>query len=74
LKQDGNSRDMIFRIPEQIAYASSIMTLEPGDIISTGTPAGAGLGGARNSLEEGDILVCEIEKIGRLENSVRYIE
>jgi 2-keto-4-pentenoate hydratase/2-oxohepta-3-ene-1,7-dioic acid hydratase in catechol pathway len=74
LKQDGNSRDMIFRIPEQIAYASSIMTLEPGDIISTGTPAGAGLGGARNSLEEGDILVCEIEKIGRLENSVRYTE
>jgi 2-keto-4-pentenoate hydratase/2-oxohepta-3-ene-1,7-dioic acid hydratase in catechol pathway len=72
LRQHGNTRDMIFRIPEQIAYASSIMTLEPGDIISTGTPAGAGLGGASNSLQEGDALVCEIEKIGTLKNRVRY--
>jgi 2-keto-4-pentenoate hydratase/2-oxohepta-3-ene-1,7-dioic acid hydratase in catechol pathway len=72
LKQHGNTRDMIFRIPEQIAYASSIMTLEPGDIISTGTPAGAGLGGGSNSLQDGDVLVCEIEKIGELKNRVRY--
>jgi len=46
LRQHGNTSDMLFRITEQIAYASSIMTLEPGDIISTGTPAGAGIGGA----------------------------
>ena len=72
LRQHGNTRDMIFRIPEQISYASSIMTLEPGDIISTGTPAGAGLGGGSSSLQDGDILVCEIEKIGQLKNSVRY--
>ena len=65
---------MIFRIPEQIAYASSIMTFEPGDIISTGTPAGAGLGGGSSSLQNGDSLVCEIEKIGELKNTVRYTE
>lgn len=74
VRQHGNSRDMIFSIPEQIAYASSIMTLEPGDIISTGTPAGAGLGGATTSLQDGDALVCEIEQIGVLKNTVRYVE
>ena len=74
LQQHGNTRDMIFRIPEQIAYASSIMTLEPGDIISTGTPAGAGIGGAGASLQDGDALVCEIAQIGTLKNSVRYTE
>jgi 2-keto-4-pentenoate hydratase/2-oxohepta-3-ene-1,7-dioic acid hydratase in catechol pathway len=74
LRQHGNTSDMIFRIPEQIAYASSIMTLEPGDIISTGTPAGAGTGGASTSLQDGDVLVCEIEQIGSLKNTVRYVE
>lgn len=71
LRQQGNTRDMIFRIPELIAYISSIMTLEPGDIISTGTPAGAGLGGD-TSLHDGDELVCEIEGLGKLHNKVRY--
>lgn len=74
LRQHGNTSDMIFRIPEQIAYASSIMTLEPGDIISTGTPAGAGIGGASTSLQNGDVLICEIERIGSLKNTVRYVE
>lgn len=74
LRQHGNTSDMIFRIPEQIAYASSIMTLEPGDIISTGTPAGAGIGGASTSLQNGDALICEIEQIGSLKNTVRYVE
>lgn len=69
-RQQGNTRDMIFRIPQQIAYISSIMTLEPGDIISTGTPVGAGIGGDA-SLRDGDELVCEIEKIGTLRNKVR---
>lgn len=70
IRQQGNTRDMIFRIPEQIAYISSIMTLEPGDIISTGTPVGAGVGGDA-SLHDGDELVCEIEGIGTLRNKVR---
>jgi 2-keto-4-pentenoate hydratase/2-oxohepta-3-ene-1,7-dioic acid hydratase in catechol pathway len=70
VRQLGNTRDMIFRIPEQVAYISSIMTLEPGDIISTGTPVGAGVGGDA-SLHDGDELVCEIEGIGKLRNKVR---
>jgi 2-keto-4-pentenoate hydratase/2-oxohepta-3-ene-1,7-dioic acid hydratase in catechol pathway len=69
-RQQGNTRDMIFRIPDQITYISSIMTLEPGDIISTGTPVGAGVGGDA-SLHDGDELVCEIEGIGTLRNKVR---
>lgn len=71
VRQLGNTRDMIFRIPEQVAYISSIMTLEPGDIISTGTPVGAGVGGAA-SLQDGDEMVCEIEGIGILRNKVRW--
>jgi 2-keto-4-pentenoate hydratase/2-oxohepta-3-ene-1,7-dioic acid hydratase in catechol pathway len=73
LRQHGNTREMIFSIPEQIAYISSIMTLEPGDIISTGTPAGAGLGEKTTSLADGDVLVSEIEGIGKLTNKVRWV-
>lgn len=72
LRQHGATRDMIFDIPQQIAYASSIMTLEPGDIISTGTPAGAGVGGRNTSLQHGDVLLCHIDRIGTLKNTVRY--
>lgn len=70
VRQQGNTRDMIFRIPDQLAFISSIMTLEPGDIISTGTPVGAGVGGEA-SLHDGDDLICEIEGIGALHNRVR---
>ena len=70
IRQQGNTRDMIFHIPEQVAYISSIMTLELGDIISTGTPVGAGVGGDA-SLHDGDEMVCEIEGIGTLRNKVR---
>jgi len=73
LRQHGNTRDMIFDISEQIAYASSIMTLEAGDIISTGTPAGAGLGDKSTTLQDGDELVCEIERVGTLKNTVRCL-
>ncbi|HKO99121.1 MAG TPA: fumarylacetoacetate hydrolase family protein [Pyrinomonadaceae bacterium] len=70
VRQQGNTGDMIFRIPDQIAYISSIMTIEPGDIISTGTPVGAGVGGVA-ALQDGDEMVCEIEGIGTLRNKVR---
>ncbi|MCX6623160.1 MAG: fumarylacetoacetate hydrolase family protein [Acidobacteria bacterium] len=66
LRQDGVTGDMIFNIAEQIAYTSSVMTLEPGDIISTGTPAGAGLGTGSKVLHPGDVVMCEVEGIGRL--------
>ena len=72
LRQAGSTREMIFSIPEQIAYISSIMTLEPGDIISTGTPAGAGLGDKATSLADGDELESRIEGIGTLMNKVRW--
>jgi 2-keto-4-pentenoate hydratase/2-oxohepta-3-ene-1,7-dioic acid hydratase in catechol pathway len=71
IRQQGTTADMLFTIPEQIAYISSIMTLEPGDIISTGTPAGAGLGDKRTSLADGDEMICEIKGIGKLRNTVR---
>ena len=74
LRQRGKTSGMIFSIPEQIAYISSIMTLEPGDIISTGTPAGAGLGDKKTSLSDGDEFISEIEKIGRIKNSVRWAD
>ena len=74
LRQRGKTSEMIFSIPEQISYISSIMTLEPGDIISTGTPAGAGLGDKKTSLSDGDALVSEIEGIGQIKNSVRWAD
>ncbi len=74
LRQYGNTRDMIFNIPEQIAYISSIMTLESGDIISTGTPAGAGLGDKATSLADGDELESRIKGIGTLMNKVRWAD
>lgn len=70
LRQDGSTGEMIFRIPEIIEWASSIMTLEPGDIIATGTPVGAGIGGTA-VLADGDEVVCEIARVGRLANRVR---
>lgn len=74
LRQRGKTSEMIFSIPEQIAYISSIMTLEAGDIISTGTPAGAGLGDKKTSLSDGDEFISEIEGIGQIKNSVRWAD
>jgi 2,4-didehydro-3-deoxy-L-rhamnonate hydrolase len=69
--QDGNTGDMLFDIPFIIADISRDMTLEPGDIISTGTPAGVGI--FRNPpvvLRPGNVVECTIEKIGALVNPV----
>jgi 2-keto-4-pentenoate hydratase/2-oxohepta-3-ene-1,7-dioic acid hydratase in catechol pathway len=60
LRQDGNTRDMIFDVPELISYASQCMTLEPGDVILTGTPEGVG------PLESGDRVEVQIEALGSL--------
>jgi 2,4-didehydro-3-deoxy-L-rhamnonate hydrolase len=69
LMQDGSTRSMIFSVREQIAYLSSVLTLRPGDVIATGTPAGVGWKRGL-FLQPGDELVCEIEGIGRLRNPV----
>ena len=69
--QNSNTRELIFKIPELIQYLSSVFTLEPGDIVSTGTPAGVGV--ARNPqrfLQPGDDVVVKIPAIGELRNSV----
>ncbi|HEY4358843.1 MAG TPA: fumarylacetoacetate hydrolase family protein [Acidobacteriaceae bacterium] len=72
--QASNTRHLIFRIPQLIAYLSSILTLEPGDIISTGTPPGVGLGRTpQRWLNPDEDMVIEIEKIGILRNRTRTV-
>ena len=72
--QSANTRDMIFRIPELIAYLSSIVPLESGDIISTGTPPGVGLGRTpQRWLKPDEEMVIEIEAIGTLRNRTRAV-
>ncbi len=65
LKQNGRSTDMIFTVAEQIATASRIMTLDPGDVLLTGTPAGVGRP-TQDFLSVGDRVLAEIERIGCL--------
>jgi 2-keto-4-pentenoate hydratase/2-oxohepta-3-ene-1,7-dioic acid hydratase in catechol pathway len=72
--QDANTRDLIFRIPELLAYLSSIVALEPGDIISTGTPPGVGLGRSpQRWLRDAEEMVIDIDKLGTLRNRTRAI-
>lgn len=71
IMQAGNTRDMVFDIPTLIENISEDMTLLPGDIIATGTPAGVGI--FRNPpvvLKSGDVVECKIEKIGSIINAV----
>lgn len=70
LKQDGRSSDMIFSVAEQIATASRIMTLDPGDVLLTGTPAGVGAP-KQTFLHAGDRVEAEIEGIGRLDVTIQ---
>ena len=62
--QSGNTRDMIFDVPTLIAYFSRFMTLNPGDVILTGTPDGV------VDCQPGDVIVTEIEGIGALTNTI----
>ncbi len=64
LRQDASTSELLRSVPELIAEISSVMTLEPGDVIATGTPAGVG------PLAPGDRIVVEIERVGRLEVGV----
>ena len=69
--QDSSTAEMIFDVPTIVAFASRTITLEPGDIIATGTPAGVGhFQHPPRYLHDGDRLRCEIEGIGALENLV----
>ncbi|MEA4908243.1 MAG: fumarylacetoacetate hydrolase family protein [Chloroflexi bacterium] len=65
LRQMASTREMVFTVPQLISFVSSVMTLQPGDVILTGTPAGIG------PLLEGDQVEVNIEGIGTLRNPVR---
>jgi len=70
--QSSSTSKMFFAIPQIIEYLSKVMTLEPGDVVATGTPAGVGF--ARKPprlLRDGDIVRCTVEGVGTLENPVR---
>jgi 2-keto-4-pentenoate hydratase/2-oxohepta-3-ene-1,7-dioic acid hydratase in catechol pathway len=70
--QDGNTSDLIFGVRRLVAHASGIFTLEPGDLILTGTPEGVGFyRDPKVSLQDGDVVEVEIDGIGVLRNPVR---
>lgn len=73
LRQDSKTADMIFSVAEIISYLSRTITLEPGDVIATGTPAGVGMSySPARYLHAGDEVAVEIEGIGRLTNTFRW--
>ncbi|MCL2585599.1 MAG: fumarylacetoacetate hydrolase family protein [Streptosporangiales bacterium] len=75
LRQKASTRDLIFGIPELIETLSAGITLRPGDIIATGTPAGVGIGFTPpRFLTDGDVVTVEIEGLGTLTNPVRTTE
>jgi 2-keto-4-pentenoate hydratase/2-oxohepta-3-ene-1,7-dioic acid hydratase in catechol pathway len=63
-KQSGNTRDFLFGIPELLRYITAFLTLEPGDLVPTGTPAGVG------PMQPGDSVTVAIPGIGALVNTV----
>ncbi len=65
LKQDGSRSQLVFSVPELVAEITTYMTLEPGDVIATGTPEGVG------PLADGDTVRIEVEGVGELEHTVR---
>lgn len=67
IRQMSSTRDMVFPVSQLVAYASTVMTLIPGDVLLTGTPAGVGI------LRSGDQIEIEIEQLGKLRNTVSEI-
>ena len=70
VRQEATTGMMVFDVAELVAWASDFMTLEPGDIIATGTPSGVGAGRGV-FLKDGDVIECWIEKLGTLTNPVQ---
>jgi 2-keto-4-pentenoate hydratase/2-oxohepta-3-ene-1,7-dioic acid hydratase in catechol pathway len=67
--QNSNTRELIFKVPELIEFLSSVMTLEPGDVVSTGTPSGVGFSyNPPKWLKPGDQVVVKVEGLGELRN------
>jgi 2-keto-4-pentenoate hydratase/2-oxohepta-3-ene-1,7-dioic acid hydratase in catechol pathway len=71
LRQDSNTADMVFSVAEMVSDLSQIMTLQPGDLIYSGTPEGVALGMQEPAwLQPGDEVACEVEGLGRLVNTL----
>ncbi len=66
-RQHASTSEMIYDIYDQIAYLSEVMTLEPGDLIATGTPAGVGIAGNR-FMKDGDVVRVSVDGLGAIEN------
>jgi 2-keto-4-pentenoate hydratase/2-oxohepta-3-ene-1,7-dioic acid hydratase in catechol pathway len=74
LRQNSSTNNMFIKIPEIVSRLSKVMTLEKGDIISTGTPAGVMLNKPNAVfLKNGDRIEMEIEKLGILKNTIRFV-
>tara|TARA_B110001454_G_scaffold157761_1_gene147088 strand:+ start:34 stop:900 length:867 start_codon:yes stop_codon:yes gene_type:complete len=75
VRQDSNTKNMHLKIPQIISKLSKVMTLEPGDIISTGTPEGVALKNPNIPfLNDGDVISMEIEGLGAIQNTVRFVD
>jgi len=64
VRQSGSTRDMVFGVPELLAYVTAVMTLEPGDVLMTGTPSGV------SPLHAGDNVTVTVSGIGVLSNPI----
>ena len=74
-RQDSSTKNMHLKIPQIISRLSKVMTLEPGDIISTGTPEGVALGNPDFSfLKDGDLIEMEVEGLGAIKNTVKFVD
>lgn len=72
IRQDSDTSQLIFNLWQQISYLSSAFTLEPGDLLATGTPEGVGIGMQPQCfLQPGDVVRCEVDQVGTIENTVR---
>jgi 2-keto-4-pentenoate hydratase/2-oxohepta-3-ene-1,7-dioic acid hydratase in catechol pathway len=73
-RQNSNTSDMIFAVNAIIEWLSLGLTLEPGDVIATGTPEGVGLGRTPPEyLKDGDVVEAEVEGIGTIRNKIRAL-
>lgn len=71
VRQDSDTSQLIYNVWQQIAYLSTAFTLEPGDLLATGTPEGVGVGMTPPTfLKPGDVVRCEVEGVGAIENRV----
>lgn len=70
-RQNSNTKNLVFNVWDQIAHSSQAMTLEPGDLIVTGTPGGIGAAmDPKKFLTAGDVVRCEIDKLGAMEGKL----